>query len=357
MLHRETEICGMTTRSHAVAICSIVLTTFVAVNAFDPPPAGPLTRYEFSEPHMGTTVRIVLYAADEATAKSAAKAAFARIAELNRILSDYLEDSELMRLCKKSDGLPVTVSEDLFNVLDASQEMSRSSNGAFDVTVGPIVHLWRRSRRTLELPKADDLKKALSVVGYQNIRLDRKTRTVQLLIPGTLIDLGGIAKGFAADMALAVLRRFGITKAMVALGGDIAVGDAPPDSRGWKIAIETPAGKNGPTNFNLLLTHRAVSTAGDANQFVTIGGKRYSHIVDPKTGMGLVGRRSVTIVARNGLTSDAWDTAVCVMGVARGMKLVESREDLAGLFVEENKAGDVEVTQSSRFAKYVDRRK
>ena len=330
---------------HALAIFCIVGLSLGAVNALDP----PLTRYEFSEPHMGTLVRITLFAADEATAKKSAKAAFDRIEELNRSMSDYIDDSELMRLSKSSGGLPVAVSDDLFTVLEMSQEVARLSGGAFDVTVGPVVQLWRRSRRTRELPPPDALKTALAVVGYRKMRLDRQTRTVQLLVAGMRLDVGGIAKGYAADMMLAVLRRFGVTRAMIAVGGDIAVGEPPPETNGWKIGVDTPAGKNGPTNFVLLLKNQAVSTAGDANQNVTIDGKRYSHIVDPRTGMGLIGKRSVTIVAKTGLVTDGFDTAICVMGREKGMKLVEERPDLAGLFVEVTGSGDLEITESKRF--------
>ena len=190
-----------------LAIFCIVGIAFGTVNALDPP-AMALTRYEFAEPHMGTLVRITLFAADEATAKKAAKAAFERIEELNRSMSDYIDDSELMRLSKSSGGLPVSISDDLFTVLDMSQEVARLSDGAFDVTVGPLVKLWRRSRRTRELPQPDALNKALAVVGYKNLRLDRKTRTAQLLVAGMRLDVGGIAKGYAADMMLAVLCAF-----------------------------------------------------------------------------------------------------------------------------------------------------
>jgi FAD:protein FMN transferase len=330
---------------HVLAIFCIVGSALGAVNALDP----PLTRYEFAEPHMGTLVRITLFAADEATAKKAAKAAFERIEELNRSMSDYIDDSELMRLSKSSGGPPVAISEDLFTVLDMSQQVAELSGGAFDVTVGPVVQLWRRSRRTRELPQPEALKKALAVVGYKNLRLDRKTRTAQLLVAGMRLDVGGIAKGYAADMMLAVLRRFGILRAMIAVGGDIACGEPPPETHGWKIGVDTPAGKNAPTNFVLLLRNQAVSTAGDANQFVNIDGKRYSHIVDPHTGMGLIGKRSVTIVAKSGLVTDGFDTGICVMGRETGMKLVEDRPDLAGLFVEERADGELEITQSTRF--------
>jgi thiamine biosynthesis lipoprotein len=167
------------------------------------------------------------------------------------------------------------------------------------------------------------------------------------------LDVGGIAKGYASDMMLAVLRRFGITRAMIAVGGDIAVGEPPPETKGWRIGVETPAGKNGPTNFVLLLRNQGVSTAGDANQFVTIDGKRYSHIVDPHTGMGLIGKRSVTIVAKSDLVADGFDTGICVMGREKGMKLVENRPDLAGLFVEEKPDGDLEITLSTRFGAFL----
>src|SRR5262249_28184538 len=157
------------------------------------------------------------------------------------------------------------------------------------------------ARRTHELPDAKELSRARALVGYQNLRLDAKARTVQLLKPGMQLDLGGIAKGYSADEALAVLRKNGITRALVAAGGDIAVGDAPPDVDGWKIGIaplEDPDKK--PTRY-LILQNAAMSTSGDAEQYVEISGKRYSHIVDPRTGIGLVGRQSVTVVARKGI--------------------------------------------------------
>jgi FAD:protein FMN transferase len=292
-----------------------------------------LTKFEFSEPHMGTTVRIVFFAGDDETAHKAAKAAFARVAELDRIMSDYLPSSELMQLCKKAGGPPVKVSEDLFTVLAFAQEISQRSDGALDVTVGPIVRLWRKARRTRELPSAEALARARALVGYEKMKLDPKNRTVQLTLIGMLLDLGAIAKGYAADAILAILRRFGITRAMGVLGGDIAVGEAPPSSNGWRIGIaplKNPLAK--PSRY-LLLTNAGVSTAGDVEQYVEIGGNRYSHIVDPKTGLGLVGRMSVTVVAKNGLTADALDTTACVLGPERGLKLIEETEGAAGLLV------------------------
>lgn len=346
----------MSSRAHGLAICCIVLTALAAVNALDTR-AGQnpveLKRYELSEPHMGTLFRITLYAPDEATAKKAARSAFARIAELNRIMSDYLEDSELMRLCKTGGTLPVSVGEDLFTILQTSLEVGRLSGGAFDVTVGPVVRLWRRTRRTLELPSPAELKKAMSVVGSDKIRLDPARRSVQLLVDGMLLDLGGIAKGYAAEEALAVLRRFGITRALIAAGGDIVAGDAPPGAPGWKVAVQALSSVEAPAEHVLMLRNHAVSTSGDANQFAVIGGKRYSHVIDPRTGMGLVGRRSISVVAKSGTRADAFDTAVGVMGPEKGLKLIESQDDLACLYVQENAKGEIESKMSSRLARFL----
>jgi FAD:protein FMN transferase len=327
----------------------ILLGGLLAVNAFQP---AALNRYEFTEPHMGTTFRIVLYTADEATAKRAAKAAFARVAELNAIMSDYQPTSELMKLCEKAGGPPVEVSVDLFEVLQKAQEFAKLTDGAFDVSISPVVRLWRKARRTGVMPKAEDIKMALDLVDYRKIRLEARGRTVQLLLMGMLLDLGGIAKGYAADAALAVLRQHGILRALVAAGGDIAVGDAPPDAPGWKVGIAPLKKPDATPEHYLLLKNAGVSTAGDSEQFVEIAGKRFSHIIDPKTGIGLVGRRSVTVIAPNATISDGMDTGLCVLGVERGLKIVEAREDVAALFVFETDNG-VKPTQSKRFAKYL----
>ena len=327
----------------------ILLGGLAGVNALQPP---ALQRYVYTEPHMGTTFRIILYAPDEAAAKKAARAALARIAELNVIMSDYQPTSELMRLCEKAGSPPVEVSVDLFEILRKSEEFAKMSDGAFDISISPVVRLWRKARRTREMPKAEEIKKALELVDYRKIKLDAKGRTVQLLMMGMLLDLGGIAKGYAADAALAVLRQHGITRALVAAGGDIAVGDAPPDAAGWKVGIAPLKNPDAPPAQFLLLKNAGVSTAGDSEQFVEINGKRYSHIIDPKTGYGLVGRRSVTVIAPNATTSDGLDTPICVMGIERGLKLIEGREDLAALLVFETDKG-VETVPSKRFAKYL----
>jgi thiamine biosynthesis lipoprotein len=315
----------------------------------------PLTRYTFSEPHMGTTARIVLYAPDEATAKQAARAAFARVAELNKIMSDYDADSELMQLCKSAGGATVPVSRDLFRVLEESQKYAKLSDGAFDVSIGPVVRLWRKARKTGVLPSADDIKRALERVDFRKIALEPNGRTVRLMLMGMLLDLGGIAKGYAADAALEVLRMHGIRQALVQLGGDIAVGDAPPGVAGWRIAVAPLKDADAPPRHHVLVKNAGVSTAGDLHQAVEIDGKRYSHIVDPKTGLGLVGRRSATVIAPNATTSDGLDTAMCVLGPERGMAMIEKLDGVAALYVYETGKGEEMEIASKRFASLVDK--
>jgi thiamine biosynthesis lipoprotein len=316
-------------------------------------PGPKLSRFEYRERHMWTMFQITLYAPDRATARRAARAAFDRVEELNGIMSDYLSTSELMRLCQKAGGPPVRVSKDLFAVLERAWEISRLSGGAFDVTVGPIVRLWRRARRTRKLPDPAELERARALVGYRKMRLDAKHRTVRLTAPGMRLDLGGIAKGYAAGAALAVLKKHGVTRALVAAGGDIAVSGAPPGSACWKVGIAPLENPDQKPKFHLRLENAAVSTSGDAEQHVDIGGKRYSHIVDPRTGIGLVGRMSVTVVAPNGTTADALTKVVSVLGPQRGLAILDGLDGVAALVVRKTPRCE-EVVESKRFRRLKD---
>ena len=298
-----------------------------------------LTRFEFAQPHMGTLFRIVLYAPDEATARTASTAAFDRIAKLDDSMSDYRAESELMALCRQAGGPPLRVSEDLFRVLARAQEFVRLSNGAFDATIGPLSWLWRRARRRHEVPDAESIAHARGLVDYRELVLDSKARTAQLRKRGMLLDLGGIAKGYAADAALAILKEQGIERALIAAGGDIAAGRPPPEKPGWRVAI---APLDSPGDFpgrTIWLSDAAVSTSGDAEQHLEIGGVRYSHIIDPKTGLALQGRSSVTVMAPDATASDALATAVSVLGPERGLELINSLPGTGLLFIQETRQG------------------
>ena len=312
------------------------------------PAGGTATRFEFSEVHMGVPVKIALYTAEVEAANRAAKAVYARFAELNRIMSDYDPGSELSRLSRLSPhDKPVAVSEPLGFVLDRSQQLAEQTGGAFDVTVGPMVRLWRRARRNGELPSADRIQEAKAAVGFEQMKLDGARRAVRLMKPKMQLDLGGIAMGYAVDEGLKILRQRGITSAMIDASGDIGVGDPPPKNRGWRIGI-VPLKPDAPPSRYLLLANAAVTTSGDTFQFVEIGGKRYSHIVDPKTGYGLTDHCSVTIVAPDCITADSLATAVSVLGPKAGLEFVERQPNVAALILR-GSDNTPEVYESARW--------
>ena len=289
-----------------------------------PARGAELTRYRYERRAMGVRFEIVLYAA----------AALDRIVRLEKVCSDYDASSELLTLCARArPGRPLRASGDLRRVLSRSLEVSRDSRGAFDVTVGPLTKLWRRARRTRQLPAASRLADARQRVGFRFLSVDNKAGTLTLARQGMRLDLGGIAKGYAVDQALAVLRQHGITRALVDGSGDIALGDPPPGRNGWRVAVASlrdPRAK--PARF-LSLANRAVATSGDAYQAVKIGGKRFSHILDPRTGLGLTTSSSVTVVARDGTTADALASAISVMGPQPGIALAERYRDVEALSV------------------------
>jgi thiamine biosynthesis lipoprotein len=316
---------------------------------------APLQRYAFSEMLMGMPFRAVVYAPDEQSANRAVTAAFRRILELNAVCSDYDADSELNRLCATAGTRnQVPISPDLFRVLSASQQLARATEGAFDPTVGPLTRLWRRSRKSRKLPDPAVLSQARQTVGWQSLVLDADHQTATLKLPKMQLDLGGIAVGFAIDEALVVLKEQGIENALIDGSGDVGVSGPPPGEPGWRIAV-APLDVDGPASRHLLLHHAAVTTSGDAFQFVEIDGVRYSHIVDPGTGLGLTTRSSVTVIAPTCLMADSHATAVCVLGPERGLPWIRKHAPQAeALFVtatsKEQKA--TSVAETPGFARY-----
>lgn len=302
------------------------------------PLSAKLDRYEFVEKHMGTDFKIVLYCKDEKSALEASAAAFAELARLDAILSDYNADSELSRLSKTSGtGKIVPVGKDLWTVLEASQKLAKRTDGAFDVTVGPFVRRWRVARFTQKLPASEKLALAGKAVGYQKLELFPREHAVKAILPNMALDLGGIAKGYAVDKALAVLRRSGISSALVDGGGDLVFGDPPPGRNGWRIEV---GGRKHPDLPMLKLANEAAATSGDVEQFVAIDGKRYSHIIDPETGIGLTTQLQVTVIARTGMEADSLASALSVLGPEKGAEFLKQRPHVQAYFL--NRTGKKE---------------
>lgn len=321
-----------------------------------PTPSPEVTRYAFERPEMGVPFRIVLYATNQSAAKVAADAAFERVKQLNDIMSDYDADSELSKLSQSSgQGLKVPVSAELWFVLKRAEELSERSKGAFDVTVGPFVNLWRRARRQHQLPDPARLEQARKAVGYEHMRLNARGRTVEMLVPNMRLDLGGIAKGYAVDEALRTLRGAGIHQALVEGGGDVAVSDPPPGKKGWRFDLSSLDVTNAPPDQYLLLNNAAISTSGDLYQRLEIDGKRYSHIVDPRTGIGLTDHSLVSVIARDSITADSLTKVVSVLGPEKGLKFIEATPGVATRIMRE--PGErIQMYESTRFRRYYEAR-
>jgi len=254
---------------------------------------------------MGVEARIVLCAPSVEIAAVAADAAFLEIERLEQSFSDWRPDSEISQFAERAGTGPVPVSRDLLDVLRRAREVSEATDGAFDVTVGPLVQLWRAARRAGALPAAEEVARARELVGWRLVEIDDHAGTVALAKPGMRLDLGGIGKGYACQRALEVLARRGFESALVQMGGDLVCGAPPPGRAGWEIDSR---------GERLAFHDCAVATSGDTEQHVEIGGVRYSHVVDPRTGLGLTTRTLVTVTASHGATADAFATAIGVLG-------------------------------------------
>jgi FAD:protein FMN transferase len=325
----------------------IMLLTLCALSAcaLQTPVPATASRFEFTALRMGVKARVVLYGDHEESARAAAAAAFARIAELEAIMSDYRPDSELSRLSEAAIDRDVEVSQDLLLVLVRAREFSEASGGAFDVTIGPLSALWRSARAEGRLPGAEELREARERVGYPLMEINQGAATVRLRASGMKLDLGGIAKGYAVQEALTVLHEHGHARCLVALAGDIAVGDPPPGAQGWRIAVETCIGE--PTA--VVLSNACISTSGATEQFVEIGGVRYGHIIDSRTGLGSTRRTAAVVITPDGTEADALGTCLYLLGVEDAATLLR-RYPRAAAWVLEDRWGHVREFVSEDFA-------
>jgi thiamine biosynthesis lipoprotein len=312
--------------------------------------------FEFVRQKMGGPFKILLYAKDQAAADHAAEAGFARVDQLNSVLSDYDPASEISKLSQRTlDGPmpePVTVSEDLWRVLDRSVELAKRSDGAFDITIGPLVRLWRRSRDLKELPTSERIEQTRQSVGYRLIRLEPKNRTVQLLAPRMRLDVGGLAIGYVTDQVRDAVAKAGSPCVLVDGGGEVSVGDPPPGRRAWRVAIQSLKSPDEVTGEFVELRNACVTSSGDTRRFVEIGGTRYSHIIDPKTGLGLTRRIGATVISPDGMTADALDTAVCVLGTEKGIELIDQTPGAAGR-ITTIEGDEVKLYESKHFRDFI----
>ena len=262
---------------------------------------------------MGTQIRLVLYASDKEKADSVSVLAFQRIDELNTILSDYLVNSELNLLCVKKPGT-YEVSDDLYRVLKKADSVSKLTEGAFDVTAGPLIGLWRKARMTKKMPGQTELSITRERVGYNLLQLTAPNK-VRLNVEGMRLDLGGIGKGFAADEVIGILEMNGIFSGLIDMGGDIRVSGPPPEREYWILGFSYFDRQGKECFQKIKLKDGAVATSGSLYQFVEINGIKFSHIINPKSGLALKDGIQVTTISRYAAEADAFASAFSVIGL------------------------------------------
>jgi thiamine biosynthesis lipoprotein len=283
----------------------------------DPRAPSAQARVELDDQIMGTTFSVVVYGADRARLAAAARATLEEARRIDRLLSNYDANSEWSRVNRLAAAGPVPVSAELFDVLSACLEYSRLSEGAFDVTVGPLMKLWGFYKGEGTLPAAAAVADVLPRIGYQHVRLDRARRTVAFDRQGVELDPGGIGKGYAVDRMAAHLKAAGMTAALISASGSsiYALGAPPDEPRGWRVPIRSP-GNASQTAAEVFLVDTSISTSGSYEKFFRADGRLYAHIMDPRTGQPARGASSVSVIAPRTLDSEAWAKPYFVNGRA-----------------------------------------
>lgn len=288
---------------------------------------------------MDTLVEIKVVSFDKTTAQKAINLAFNRIKKLEARLNKFDDKSELSKLNAASKDEPIKVSDELFYCIKKALEFSRISNGAFDVTVEPLMKLWRNAEDKKTLPSDSEIKDALFRIGYSNIKLDDKNKTISFLKPDIRIDLGGILKGYAADEAIGVLKEQGITQALVNIGGNIYCLGKKPDKKYWSLGLQHPKVKDEVIG-SIKLEDQAISTSGSYERFVRINEKQFSHIINPKTGFPVEGLLSVTVISNLAIDADALSTAIFVLGKEKGREFVNRLKNIEAVMISPGEADE-----------------
>jgi FAD:protein FMN transferase len=296
----------------------LILGISAACTTLDNAAACPdLARLEQTADAMGTSYTLELYGTNQPALQTAAREAFDEVHRLDRMLSNYIPTSELSRVNDHAADAPVNVSQEFFNLLRQCVNYSSESEGTFDITVGPLMKIWGFYEGAGHLAKAAEIRAALNESGYQNLELNAANLTVRFRKHGMTLDPGGVGKGYAVDKIVAILRKGAICSGLVSAGGSsiYGIGAPPADARGWRIRIRDPRNGN-KTVSEVYLKDTSISTSGSSEKFFWAGGKRYSHIMDPRTGYPAEGMLSVSVIAPKTLDSEIWAKPYYILGRA-----------------------------------------
>ncbi|MGE4487925.1 MAG: FAD:protein FMN transferase [Kiritimatiellales bacterium] len=302
---------------------------------------------------MGTIVSLSLCEADQNRKEALFKQAIHRVDDIEKILSSYIPTSELSRL----NGLPVGekmhVSRELRDAVSAGKSWYGKTGGAFDITIDPLIRLWKKAGEIQKVPTETELKAVRDEMGVDKLVLC-KDDLVIMKKAAVEINAGGLGKGFTADDIACLLQKCGVTSALIAMAGDVHVLGFRPDGRLWHVGVQDPRYPDNPDAVvtAVQLSDMAISTSGNYRRFVTIAGKQYSHIIDPRTGHTAENAPSVTVIGPNTLTTDILGTALSVLGVEEGLKLVESMNGIEALFITVDASDKLTLTRSRGFSGY-----
>jgi thiamine biosynthesis lipoprotein len=280
---------------------------------------------------MGTVVEITLMGESEESAQKAALQAFQEIKRIEHLMSPWIESSDVSQMNRSAGKEGVRVSPETIEVIKKAQEVSKLSEGGFDITVGPLVQLWRKASEGGKPPEMEEVKETLNLVNFRNLKTHYGGK-VSLRKKGMTIDLGGIAKGYAVDRAFELLKGLGYRSFLVNAGGDLRVGGSKPDGP-WSIGVRHPRGPE-KIMARISISNTAVATSGDYETFFIHQGKRYYHILNPRSGFPAEGCQSVTVLHKEAITADALATAIFVLGPEKGYPLCQRLEGVDCLIVD-----------------------
>ncbi len=329
--------------SRGTALLPMLLLVLCCAFAWSAPPLER-TRYNL----LGTACTVRFYAGGS---PAALDAAFARIAEIEARMTVNRDDSEVMRINAAAGIKPVVVTPDVLEVIRQGLLYSSDGDGAYDITVDPLVKLWGIGSPHARIPAADEIRRAIALIDYRKVVVDRNASTVFLAKPGMGLDLGSIAKGYAADEVARIVGARGVSSALIDLGGNVLTVGTKPDGSPWRIGIQNPGEARGTKVGYVEITSGSVTTAGTYERFFEMAGKRYFHILDARTGYpAWNGLSAVAIVAPDSTTADGYDTLVFTLGLDRGRALVEStRGRIEAVFITDKRGIYITPGLRSRF--------
>ncbi|NOT51925.1 MAG: FAD:protein FMN transferase [Chitinophagaceae bacterium] len=285
---------------------------------------------------MGNRFEITVVSENEEWANVRIEEAIAEIRRIEKLLTTFSEDSQTNLINRNAGMAPVRVDSEVIELIDRSKRISAITQGAFDITYGSIdKRLWNFDTSMSSLPDKETAKRSVHLINYQNVILDKEEKTVFLKEHGMRIGFGGIGKGYAAERAKYILQQNGVESGIVNAAGDLTAWGCQPDGKEWTIGIADPDSARHPFSY-FSVSGMAVATSGNYEKYVMIGGKKYSHTIDPKTGLPVRGIKSVTIICPNAEIADAMATPVTIMGIKAGLDMVNQIKGLACIIIDDN---------------------